>query len=97
MLGLMHRGSIPKNNGMLFFLNKDSRQGIWMLNMKFSIDILWLDKNGTVNDIKTNAERCTSIFNCETHYPSKESRYILELKAGVSKENGIKVGSRIYL
>ena len=67
MFGLMFRESLDEGRGMLFTLGRESRSeaSIWMLNMKFSIDILWLDRDGKVIDIKENASPCTSVWGCE--------------------------------
>ncbi len=95
-LGLMYRER-PGNDGMLFISDHDERYGIWMLNMKFAIDILWLDKSGTVISIKESARPCTSIFNCEVYRPDKKARYVLELASGACKRYGIRKGSKFLL
>lgn len=95
MLGLMYREKLNQNEGMLFITNKASNYGIWMLNMKFSIDIIWLDSNGKVVDIKENAKPSHSIFSSEIFKPRLKAKYVLELNSGVSKSKGINIGSVI--
>ena len=94
MLGLMHRSGLGKAEGMLFVPGHNAMHGIWMHNMRFSIDILWLSRNGKVVDMLENAKPCTSIFNCPTYKPSRPSFYILELAAGSARRMGVKAGSR---
>ena len=96
-LGLMHRKNLKKNEGMLFITNKESKYGIWMLNMKFSIDIIWLDSNGRVVDIKEDAQPSHSVFSSETFKPQSKAKYVLEINAGTSKSIGISIGSIINL
>ncbi len=97
MVGLMHRDRLVNVDGMLFLPKREARHGIWMLNMKFSIDILWLSKSGVVVDAIEKAEPCTSLLGCETHKPRHDAFYILELGAGKTKELGLKVGSKIEI
>ena len=44
--GLSYRTELPGGiDGMLFTYSKPGPQSIWMKDMNFSIDILWLDEN----------------------------------------------------
>ncbi|MGC8623510.1 MAG: DUF192 domain-containing protein [Candidatus Micrarchaeia archaeon] len=96
MLGLMHLERLEQGvYGMLFDFKRESRPGIWMHNMRFSIDILWLDTGGSVVHIVRDAAPCTSIFRCKTYTSPRPARYVIELKAGASKSMGIEVGSKI--
>jgi hypothetical protein len=44
ILGLSNKNSIKENEGMLFVLNPSSRRGFWMKDMKFPIDVIWLNE-----------------------------------------------------
>jgi uncharacterized membrane protein (UPF0127 family) len=97
MRGLSGRGSIAADGGMLFLFKNNGKYGFWMNGMKFSIDIIWLDEHSKVVHIWSNAEPCTSIFACRTVKPERDSRYVLELRAGMAKKLGIKTGDRLDL
>jgi hypothetical protein len=43
--GLMYREKIDSDQGMLFIFEEEEKYSFWMKNMKFSIDILWLDRD----------------------------------------------------
>lgn len=43
--GLSGREKLLPNTGMFFKFDTLEQQGIWMKDMNFSIDILWLDEN----------------------------------------------------
>ena len=96
-VGLMDHAGLGPREGMLFIFEKEGRYGFWMLNMKFSIDILWLDRNGTVIYIWENAEPCKSILSCRSVKPGKDSKYVIELRSGTSRKLGIKTGDRFRL
>lgn len=89
--GLSGRDSLPSNAAMLFIFDTDDHWGIWMKDMKFPIDIIWLDKDYTVVDIKENAspESYPDVFR-----PRVPARYVLEVNAGVVSNNAILIGAK---
>ncbi|MCL5423823.1 MAG: DUF192 domain-containing protein [Candidatus Marsarchaeota archaeon] len=97
MIGLMYKKSLNSDSGMLFIFNKPDYHSIWMLNMHFNIDILWIDNNFKIVDVCENAAPCTSMFNCKTYIPKSPDRYIIELNAGFIKNNRIKKGAKIKI
>ncbi len=97
MLGLMHRERIGADEGMLFSFTRDDRWPIWMLNMRFSIDIVWLDRDFMVVGLERSAKPCASIIGCATYRPAQRARYVLELKAGGASRYGIRLNGRLRL
>ena len=94
-IGLMHRKKLKSNECMLFIFGRGSRYGIWMLNMRFSIDIIWLDEKKRVVDFAKNLKPCKNIFDCKTSYPKRASRYIIELNAGFIEKNKFPISKRV--
>ncbi len=92
MLGLMYRENIKDAGGMLFIFRKSRKYGIWMHNMRFPIDILWLDDKHRIVDIVEKANPCVSLINCRTHYPDKNSKFVIELKSGMVKKLHVRIG-----
>jgi hypothetical protein len=81
-IGLMHRKGLGKNECMLFIFDRPMKEGIWMANMHFAIDIVWVGSNLEVVDVLKNVEPCSSMFGCPTHYPKRDALYVLEFTAG---------------
>jgi uncharacterized membrane protein (UPF0127 family) len=94
--GLMHRESLPQEFGMLFEFGYDARHSIWMKNMRFPIDIIWLAKDGRVTDVLENAPPCES-DPCPTYLPREKSRYVLETNAGYARAHNTREGEKITL
>ena len=92
MVGLMYREKIGQDEGMLFVFSSAGRWKIWMLNMRFPIDVLWLDEYGKVVHIKQNISPCKSIFSCPSFAPGKGARYVIELRAGAASTLGVAPG-----
>lgn len=86
-------GSQPLGNdqAMLFVFPAEDTWGIWMKEMSYPIDIVWLDKDKTVQHIVENAQPSSypSIFR-----PAQPMRYVLEMKAGTVKHKSITIGAR---
>ncbi|MFA6536277.1 MAG: DUF192 domain-containing protein [Candidatus Paceibacterota bacterium] len=89
-LGLGGRKSLPDDSVMLFIFPKPDSYGIWMKDMKFPIDIFWLDENFSVIDEKINV--ATSTYP-EIFYPNSKASFVLEGNAGFAEKRGIRVGS----
>ncbi len=94
--GLMYRDRLGKDKGMLFVFNQDSRYRFWMKNMKFSLDILWIDQQGTIVSIALDVPAC-AVDPCPGYTPEKEARYVLELNSGYTKAHHWKVGDKLEL
>jgi uncharacterized membrane protein (UPF0127 family) len=87
--GLSGRTNLPPNTGLLFIFNSSDYQGIWMKDMLFPLDIIWLDDSYRVVYIESNVSPDTypQIFR-----PTEPARYVIEAAAGFSAEKKIHVG-----
>lgn len=90
--GLSYRERLPEDNALLFVFDNEERHGIWMKDMYFSIDIVWLDKDKRVIHTEENIspETFPKVFK-----PASSSLYVIELNSGTVKEKNIKVGDLV--
>ena len=77
--GLSGRSHLPVGHGLLFIFDKEGRHGIWMKDMLFPIDIVWLDGNG--REVHQEKEVRPDTYP-EVFTPPVPARYVLELNAG---------------
>jgi len=54
--GLMFRGSLPARYGMLFIFGPPQRVAFWMKNTLIPLDIIFVDRTGTVTGVHPNAQ-----------------------------------------
>ena len=84
--GLMFQEELPYDQGMLFVFDKPSNSPMWMLNMQFSIDIIWFDATGNVTHIEKNVPPCLTtieVVTCrENGVSGDNAKYVLEVTAG---------------
>lgn len=90
--GLSERDSLSKNDGMLFDFEQNGRWRIWMVQMRFPIDIAWLNDSKKIVYIKSNA---TPAEFPETYDAKQDSRYVIELQAGTLNRLNVNVGDII--
>jgi uncharacterized membrane protein (UPF0127 family) len=90
--GLSNREELPYNEGMWFVFPNSGRHGIWMKEMRFPIDIIWLDESTSVVHIAQSVSPDTfpTVF-----YPDSEAKYVLETNAGWSREHNIQINTKI--
>jgi uncharacterized membrane protein (UPF0127 family) len=77
--GLSGRRFLGEREGMLFIFDKNDQHGIWMKDMNFPIDVLWISENFRIIDIERNLEPSSYP---EVERSSRPARYVLELPAG---------------
>ena len=65
--------------------------------MKYPIDILWLDSNSSVIYIEKNLEPCKIFLACPVYNPQADSLYVIELRAGFVDRHSIRNGTIIDL
>lgn len=94
--GLMFRDSLEEKAAMLFIFDASGLHGIWMKNMKMSLDILWLDSEKRIVDLKEHIPACTQ-DPCTVYEPVHPASYVLELKAGAVSRTGLKAGDTMVL
>ena len=88
--GLSDTPSIKMNGGLLMDFEYDGYHGIWMKDMNYPLDIVWLNKAKEVVYIVKNAPPEDPV---ETVYTPKDlARYVLELPAGSVQKSGIRTG-----
>ena len=87
--GLSGRDYMKENNGMLFIFPQSGLYPFWMKDMKFPIDIIWLDDELKIIGLEKNINPNTLP---EKFFPPSLAKFVLEVNGGWSDENKIKEG-----
>jgi uncharacterized protein len=95
-LGLMFVSSLEDGKGMLFLNDEESRNPFWMKNCLISLDIIWLDDNGTIVDISPNLQPCKA-DPCPNYFPSASYKKVLEVRGNLAKEHKLTVGDKLVI
>jgi uncharacterized membrane protein (UPF0127 family) len=82
---------VSEDEGMLLDFGIESSYSIHMQGMKFPIDAIWADSRGVVNAVYHDIKPNSGLI-----YPAlSPSRYCLEVKAGMAKQAGVKIGDKM--
>lgn len=89
--GLMFRKQMDADHGMLFDFGAARQVSMWMENTVLSLDMVFIQPNGTISHIRENAVPFSRDI-IDSRGPVK---YVLELNAGRTRALGIKVGDKV--
>lgn len=96
-VGLSEKTSLPQDEGMLFTFGKPDYYSFWMKNVKFPIDIIYINKNRIVTIID-NAQPPKSAEESLPIYKSDgPADTVLEINAGLSKKYGFKKNDEVKI
>jgi uncharacterized membrane protein (UPF0127 family) len=90
--GLSGFDSIPENTGMIFVMADPGIYDFWMKDMKFNIDIFWMDENAVITHIEKNVSPETYP---KTFSSPNESLYIVETAGGFADKYQIEIGDQM--
>ncbi len=89
--GLSDRTKLDDGTGMLFTFKYSANQCMWMKDMRFAIDMVWLDQQKEVIKVESNVTPETY----PTTFCADATKYVIELKSGEVIKNGIEPGSKL--
>ena len=92
--GLSGRESMNPGTGMLFSM--PNACNFWMKDMKFPLDIIWINDKQEVVDISENLPVPTSSF-MPLYSPRRFAVYALEINGGEAKALGLNIGDAVEI
>lgn len=92
--GLMFRESLPPGRGMWFVFDSAQPLAFWMKNVKFPIDIIFLDDARYVVKVWKTVAPCMA-GDCPAYPSAVPARYVLEAPAGFCDDYRITEGQRV--
>ncbi len=91
-LGLSGRDGLGDIDGMLFIFDSEGVRSVWMKEMFFSIDLVWIDPDHIVVGVD---EMITPETFPESFHSPVPVLFLLELEAGLVERLGISVGDEV--
>ncbi len=92
--GLMNRAGLDPNAGVLFLFSRAERQGLWMKNMRFPIDIVFITEDLRVLQVYAEVPPCAA-EPCPTYVSDAPVLYTLEVNAGFCARHNIVSGAPV--
>jgi uncharacterized membrane protein (UPF0127 family) len=97
--GLMHRLSMPEDQGMLFVFERDSNGAFWNRNTFIPLTLAWIAADGSIVDLTDmDPVRPEDSPQRNTLYsPRAGYRYVIEANRGWFERKGIAIGDKARL
>jgi uncharacterized protein len=94
-IGLSKTKSLSQDQGMIFLFQKLDYYLFWMKNMKFPIDIIYIN-NDKIVTIKNNVQiPKNNVGNLTIYSPTEPADKVLEIQAGLSQKYKFKNGDKL--
>jgi uncharacterized protein len=94
--GLSGTDNLPAEHAMVFVFPREEKWSIWMKDMNYPIDIVWLDNAKNVvhleKDVQPSTYNNAEPAKSKLFKPDKVARYVIELASGTIERTGIVVG-----
>jgi uncharacterized protein len=90
--GLSGTHTLREDQAMLFIFDRDGTWPMWMKDMQYPIDIIWLDKDKNVVHIVKNAP--PESYPYESFESKEDARFVVELPAGTVDKKSITIGKQ---
>ena len=92
-IGLSYRETLAEGRGMFFVFDTDGRHAMWMKDMQFPIDIVWVDRTMRVVHIAPDVAPETYPQSFASPIPAQ---YVLEVPVGYTQGN-IMIGDTVLI
>ena len=93
--GLSGRKELAKGTGMLFIFDELDRHSMWMPDMNFPLDVVWLDETLSVVHISYALQPCQQGQACPSTNSVYMSKYAIEMNAGEAAIYGFMNGTQL--
>ncbi|OJI08020.1 MAG: hypothetical protein COX02_02530 [Candidatus Vogelbacteria bacterium CG22_combo_CG10-13_8_21_14_all_37_9] len=90
--GLSGQANLPAQAGLLFVFANPGQPKFWMKEMKFPLDLIWLDANRKIVAISPNLNPDTYP---QTFSSQQAVQYVLEVNAGLAQQQHLKIGDQL--
>ena len=88
--GLMHRKTLPAQQGMLFVYSRSDSLCMWMKNTLIPLSVAFIDGNGRILNIE-DMQPNTRDYHCS----AAPAQYALEMNLGWFRSKGINTGDKV--
>lgn len=89
--GLMYRKQMDEDQGMLFLMEDADFQSFWMLNTYIPLDIIFIDEQRRIVNVRANTKPLTT----DPVSSTGPARYVLEVNAGYAQRHGLRAGDLV--
>lgn len=96
--GLSDRVELANNGGMLFIFDDDNGHPMWMKDMLFNLDMIWLDQTYRIVHWEQNVSAPSldgAGTSLQIYQSSVPARYVLEVASGTIATHKLAIGDQL--
>jgi uncharacterized membrane protein (UPF0127 family) len=93
--GLSGRKELADGTGMLFIFNRLGKHTMWMPNMNFPLDVIWLDEQFSIVHISYGLRPCEPDQPCPSTSSIYSTLYAIEVTAGQAAAYDFRLGQSL--
>jgi hypothetical protein len=90
--GLMRRDSLPSDRGMLFVFPREEERSFWMKDVRFPLDIIFVNAAGRVVSVKR-----MKAYDRNSTLSDGPAQFAIELNEGAATSAGVQPGMTLKL
>ena len=90
---------LANDTALLLKYEESDLHQVWMLNIEYNLDLIWMDKEGNVVYLIKDAPPCQNVVetvSC-TYKTTSRSLYVMASNAGFIDAQGITIGSKMTI
>jgi uncharacterized protein len=82
---------LPLNSAMILVYEKSDLYSMWLLNIEYNLDLIWINEDGNIVYMVKDAEPCKNAFDAAscTYKNTKAAKYIIAAASGFIDEHDI--------
>jgi uncharacterized membrane protein (UPF0127 family) len=82
---------LPLNSAMILVYEKLDLYAMWLLNIEYNLDLIWINENGNIVYMVKDAEPCKNALDAAscTYKNTKAAKYIIAAASGFIDEHDI--------
>ena len=82
---------LPLNSAMILVYERSDLYSMWLLNIEYNLDLIWINENGNIVYMVKDAEPCKNTFDAAscTYKNTKAAKYIIAATSGFIEEHDI--------
>jgi uncharacterized membrane protein (UPF0127 family) len=94
---MFRQEKIPLNSAMILVYDKPDLYSMWLLNIEYNLDLIWVDESGQIVYVVKDAPPCKNALDPSscTYKNTKAAKYVIAATSGFINRHKITMESKM--
>jgi uncharacterized protein len=94
---MFRQEKIPLNSAMILVYDKPDLYSMWLLNIEYNLDLIWVDESGQIVYVVNDAPPCKNALDPSscTYKNTKAAKYVIAAQSGFINRHKITMESKM--